>query len=244
MLGRSRHRGEARRLGLAAAAAALLTLPLTSAAGAYTQLISQYPNTPTTCTNSGGWDCIAWPRLANGQSTTVYAFLDGDLGDVPNVNMGHDVLDSFTRWNAAPSNEPWLIQSTALSNATGYSLGSPTHIFADDQLPYGVYAKTASWTMYLLGLGSDDHVMVSSQIDMSANIRWNHSLDFTCHYSTPDPTVCIPWADSRKVTIHEEGHGLGLGHSGATAIMRQGATTYYTLQTDDINGIQSIYGTP
>jgi hypothetical protein len=217
--------------------AALAVVVMAPAAGAYTQEYNIYPSTCGTFPN----DCIAWPRLANGQSSTTHVFLTSSLGSITTVDMGQDVLDSFGRWNAAPSNEPWLVQSTAMSNSTGYSLGSPTYIYVDAGLADSVYAQTSTWTKYQLGIGSDDPVIVSFQIEISSTIRWNHSFDFTCHMTGDD---CVYWADSRKVTIHEEGHGMGMGHSGATAIMKQGATTYYTLQTDDINGIQHIYGVP
>lgn len=49
-------------------------------------------------------------------------------------------------------------------------------------------------------------------------------------------------ADARKVATHEMGHAEGLGHSGQTAVMKQGAMSLFNPQTDDENGIIKIYG--
>lgn len=224
----------------AGVAAVVLAVVSASAVGAYTQEYNAYPST---CTNTWPTDCVAWPRLPNGQSVTTHVWLDSSLGSISWVDMGQDALDSFGRWNAVPANSPWLVQSTARSNATGYSLGKPTEIYAGtDDLADTTYGATTPLTAYQIGSGSDDHVILSFQTEFNSTIHWDHTLDFTCH-STPDPTdPCVYYADSRKVTGHEEGHGLGLGHSGTTAIMKSGTVTWYTVQTDDINGLKAIYG--
>lgn len=48
--------------------------------------------------------------------------------------------------------------------------------------------------------------------------------------------------DARTVVAHEMGHSEGLGHTGhSPALMMSGETCCYTLQGDDIAGLQAIY---
>lgn len=206
---------------------------------AWSQLNNSFPSTPTNCTNSGSYQCVKWPRLANGQSITVWVFRDLSLQDDTHVNLYQDALDGFTRWNAAPANEPFLRNSTSLTGSTGADQGYPTVIYRDDLGCTGEYGRT-----YTFELSSDVHKIISFQTIMNAAVRFDHTLDFHST-TTPDPTCpIISWADSRKVMTHEEGHGLALGHTGAVAIMKQGETTYFTVQADDNTGLQAIYGAP
>ena len=55
--------------------------------------------------------------------------------------------------------------------------------------------------------------------------------------------------DIQRVALHELGHVLGLGHPDeagqtVTAIMNSRIGNLYELQTDDINGAQTLYGAP
>jgi len=48
-------------------------------------------------------------------------------------------------------------------------------------------------------------------------------------------------ADGRKVATHETGHLMSLGHTSYTAEMHQGPGNFYSLQSNDIQGLQAIY---
>ncbi len=84
-----------------------------------------------------------------------------------------------------------------------------------------IYADTAS--------GS--HTLYYAETIFSDQVTWNHSLTYNTFV-----------ADSRKVTTHEMGHVEALGHTGFTAVMHTGAESFYKPQSNDIDGIQAIYG--
>jgi len=229
------------RIGAALIGAILVTVAAAGPALGWSQLYNNYPGSPSNCSNADPYLCIKWPRLANGQSITVWVFRDLSLQDDPHVNLYQDAYDGFTRWNAVPANEPFLKNSTSFAGSTGYygPSGYGTVVFRDDLGCNGILGST-----WVPTFASDTHTIPFFQTTMNSSARFDHTLDF--HVTgTPDPECPeIAWADSRKVVTHEEGHGLGLGHSGLTAIMKQGATTYFTIQTDDVSGLQAIYGAP
>lgn len=206
-------------------------------AAAYTLQRNNYPSAPVGCDNSPAYPCIEWPRLSNGLSSTTYIYLDASLTSITAVNMKQDARDAFGRWNSAPANSPWLRESSTLSGSSGYSsYGYPTLIYADFGLPFGVYASTIDLTPNDFNSGIPDrYTIVVSQVEVSQSVAWNHSFNYAC---TSSPCH----SDSRKVVTHELGHLLGLGHTGHTAVMQQGAVNFYNPTSDDFLGLQVAYG--
>ena len=47
--------------------------------------------------------------------------------------------------------------------------------------------------------------------------------------------------DFKRVAVHELGHGLGLNHAGSNSIMYEFVSSIEVPQTDDINGVNSVY---
>jgi len=81
--------------------------------------------------------------------------------------------------------------------------------------------------------GSGNWKIDEAQIWFNLLKHWNTNLDFgTGVY------------DIRKAARHELGHAEGLGHvsDSTVAVMRQGATSFYTIQQDDQDSIVALYG--
>jgi hypothetical protein len=66
---------------------------------------------------------------------------------------------------------------------------------------------------------------------------------FTSEINVGNTNVVNTTNVARSAAGHELGHGLGLAHTSSTALMNQNRdrTKIYTPQSDDINGVNSMY---
>lgn len=112
---------------------------------------------------------------------------------------------------------------------------------------YGSVDPCAGGVTYIGNYGTVNHSsqynewyapFISIPIVMeNGHITWNTNLQFNCNFSTGYGTY-----DARTVIAHEMGHSEGLGHTGfSPTLMESGTTCCYTLQSNDINGLQNIY---
>jgi hypothetical protein len=233
-----------------------LALACVSPAGAWTLLRNNFDDTqspnypdvhgdPASCTDTYDpgedvtWWCVTWP-LANGHSSTVHVYLMDSLDDNQSgetMNMKTQAGNAFNRWNAVPAYEPYLVESSTLSNATGWLAYNCATRIERGALPAFAIAGTSEKTEYQrLGYGSQ-HKLVCFWTTISDGYRFDTDTD------PDDGFVDIRWA-----MTHELGHGLGLGHTSHHAVM-------YPLwpndeymgnapTSDDINGLQFAYGQP
>ncbi len=102
---------------------------------------------------------------------------------------------------------------------------------------YGQTALNVGSSTYSAKLGGYYAFTSSTAVTFnnSSGSSWNNTLTWW------DDGVCAFQADGRKVATHETGHTQSLGHTGNTAVMHQGPENFYTLQADDIAGLQAIY---
>lgn len=201
--------------------AAVMGLALALAAAtpvfAWTQLFNNYPGNPTSCDNSPGYPCLAWPKVGS-KSSTVHVYLDPSLTQA-NLNLDTDVNNSIYQWHIICAANPILL------------VGSP--VIAQYLISRGTTQDPTSWAeTSVVALNSAPHVIVESDTTFNSLVTWDHSFNYDVYL-----------ADSRKVATHELGHGEGLGHTGYTAIMHQGAESFWVPQTNDIQGMQHVYGT-
>lgn len=178
------------------------------------------------CGLTSSTPCLYWPE-PGGASSTVWAFLSSSLNNVGGYDFVTTVNNAASNFNSAPALNPYLYTCSNVNclNQTSYAIGD---------LGYGVYGETPYGNMGSVQHSSQYYaVMTGNYTLFNSNtwISWNNSLTFSATQ-----------ADGRKVATHETGHMEGLGHTGHTpAIMHQGAATYYTLQSDDITGLETQY---
>lgn len=196
---------------------------------AWTHRINNWDSNPNdyTCGYNSSVPCLYYPE-PNHVSTSVYAYLDPSLANVGGYNFDTAVTRALNDFNNVPAFNPYMYAcyNAQCGAATSYSIGD---------LGYGVYGMTPYGYYGSVQYASGQYYAIMTgnyTIFNSANeIAWNNSLVFSATQ-----------ADGRKVATHETGHFQGLGHTGhSPAVMRQGAVTYYALQPDDINGLESFY---
>lgn len=180
------------------------------------------------CLNTQASPCVEWPKTANNLSVTVDEYLSYLL-DAEEVNLKVDVRDSFAQYNPIAARNPHLQETASTTNEEVWVTTA--------LMDYNKYARTT-----VSYQSAAPYHILSALVEFNSYIEWNRSLNFTCYVDASHRDRCR--ADARKVANHEQGHVEGLDHvpSGSTAIMVQGGTGFFAIQTDDRNGIISIYG--
>ena len=232
-----------RQLAIGGAGCALLVISSLQPAHAWTENYTSfdYDGNPycgqvsayNTTTHRG--PCLFWQEPHN-TSITIQAYLN------PNLNLGYydftpAVTRAFTDINAVANWGPYMsacYTSNCAANApVNYATGTQDcYIWAttyyDVVSSPSEYTTTNNigWYQFLL----DVHVVFSNFAT-----GWNNSLRYV------NFQACDFASDGRKVATHETGHVQGLGHTGHTAVMHQGAESFYALQSDDIAGLKAIY---
>jgi hypothetical protein len=180
--------------------------------------------------------CLYWQE-PNYTSITVGGFFGSSL-NLGYYDFAPRVTAAINDYNAAPAYNPYM---------NGTCTPSCSAAFWGAVMGCLVYGGT-NWSgrgpvQYgNLGGGYGDgyyQFITFSNVYFNSDSRaqWNDSLNWAA-----DPPNCTFNADGRKVAHHELGHVQALGHTAIDpAIMRQGPVNYYTLQTNDIQGLQGIY---
>lgn len=155
-------------------------------------------------------------------------------------SAGKTLSDGNTNWNAAvsPALDMWNqvmghLQLGRVMNSTA-PIVSGDHVnslsFGSKFFGHSFGSSTLAVTYYSYS-GS---TMTEADIVVNTGQPWDS-------YRGPLRSVF----DIQRVVLHETGHLLGLAHSSlSTAIMNAYINNSYTLQPDDIAGIQALYGAP
>lgn len=205
-----------------------------SAALAWSQLKNDFDTGGSGyCGGSSTYPCLFWQE-ANYTSTTVYSYFDPSIDQGYQYSFTTATNRAFSDFNAAPAYNPYTYQCS--------TIGCENNIYAGaDWGGCGAWAGTSFNSLgsiqYNGAVGYYQFIRSAYvYYNIDTNIAWNNNLTYMY-----DGSRCVQAADGRKVATHETGHVFSLGHTAYTAVMHQGPEPFYSLQSNDIAGLQAIY---
>ena len=155
-------------------------------------------------------------------------------------NANKTLQDGSANWNAAvaPALGMWnqvmgRIQLNGVMNSSApVSQGDHVNSLAFASSFFGM--SFGSNTLAITGYSYSGSTMIEA--DTLFNTAWTWDS-----YRGPLQSA----VDIQRVALHEVGHAIGLNHSSAAgSIMNPSVGNQYTLSSDDIAGIQALYGAP
>src|SRR5262245_31998832 len=186
------------------------------------------------------WDC---PPNYTVDDTGIASISDSDGGATQVVNTLNLVTSTSDAWNDAGAAR---IVSAHKGSVAGFSLGdgSPMIKFGD---PFSACTGSCLAATFITYYSERASGSSSYRID-DADVVTNLAYNWTSLGEDPSGAGCFNEYYIEGVMVHEVGHGLGLGHSnvaGATMLPTVSAcsNTPATIETDDENAIQALYGT-
>jgi hypothetical protein len=169
-----------------------------------------------------------WPNNSN-------PVLQLELG-----SAGKTLSDGNTSWNAAvsPALDMW---NQVMGNLQlGRVMNSTAPIVSGD----GVNSLSFGSTFFGHSFGSSTLAVTYYSYSGSTMTEADIVVNTAQPWDSYRGPLRSPF-DIQRVVLHETGHLLGMAHSSvSTAIMNAFINNSYTLQPDDIAGIQSLYGAP
>ena len=155
-------------------------------------------------------------------------------------NANQTLSDGNTNWNSAvaPALDMWnqvmgRVQLNGVMNSSApVSQGDHVNSLAFASTFFGY--SFGSNTLAITGYSYSGSTMIEA--DTLFNTAWTWDS-----YRGPLQSAM----DIQRVALHEVGHAIGLNHSAAAgAIMNAYVGNQYTLSSDDIAGVQALYGAP
>ncbi|MEO5719954.1 MAG: matrixin family metalloprotease [Chthoniobacterales bacterium] len=162
-------------------------------------------------------------------------------GQAPNT-----LLDGNTSWDTAalPAVDAWnrqmgRVQVSAVLNPTA-------PVSSGDRVNSVVFSNNVFGQAFGTGTLAVTYYFTQGSNIIEADVLFNRAQAFDS-YRGPlrfDGPGGYATGDVRRVLMHELGHGLGLNHFNGDNMMQPTTSDRETLSSDDIGGIQSLYGVP
>src|ERR1700719_2908721 len=171
------------------------------------------------------------PKWPNGSNPTIQL----ELG-----SAGRTLSDGNTSWNSAvsPALDMWnqVMGSLQLNRV----MNSTAPIVSGDRVNSMSFGSTFFGHSFGSSTLAVTYYSYSGSTMTEADIVFNTAQPWDSYRGSLRSAY-----DIQRVAPHESGHLLGMAHSTvSTAIMNAFINNSYTLQADDIAGIQSLYGAP
>ena len=171
------------------------------------------------------------PKWPNGSNPTIQL----ELG-----SAGRTLSDGNTSWNSAVSPALDLWNQVMGSLQVNRVMNSTAPIVSGDRINSMSFGSTFFGHTFGSGTLAVTYYSYSGSTMTEADIVFNTAQPWDSYRGNLRSAF-----DIQRVALHESGHLLGLAHSSvSTAIMNAYINNSYTLQADDIAGIQSLYGAP
>jgi hypothetical protein len=144
---------------------------------------------------------------------------------------------------AAPALDMWNAQMGRIQ--FGRVMNSTAPSSSGDRVNSVVFSNSVFGQSFGVGTLAVTYYIMSGNNLVEADILFNTAQTFDS-YRGP-----LQWGgngyaigDLRRVFLHELGHALGLNHSWADSIMSESTSDRETLSSDDVAGLQAMYGAP
>lgn len=224
--------------------ATFVALVPVSRACAYTHL---YYDSTYNCGGSSKYPCLYWQQPSNASVTLyfgIYSSLLSQNTPYGSFNWQTTIDGAFSQYRAVPAWNPYMYSCSAGSsfcdqNSVGsYTTDDGSSLWQCDPVTNNITTGQTTYT----SLGPVEYVPGQwYQFIQGVTVQFNHLVKWNTTLTWGGTCATGISADARKVATHESGHVIGMGHTSNAAIMRQGPTNFYLLQSDDLAGIEVVY---
>lgn len=156
------------------------------------------------------------------------------------------LLDGNTSWNAAaaPAIDAWNAKMARLQIVK--VMDSPAAVASGDRVNSIAFSNSVFGQSFGSGTLAVAYYFTQGSTFLEVDVLFNRAQTFDSYrgplrFGGPGGYAT---GDIRRVLLHELGHGLGLEHASGDNVMSPITSDREVLSSDDIAGIQSIYGVP